>query len=85
MPAPKRTVGAYEAKTHLSQLLDEVAQGASITITKRGVPIAILAPPPTSRRMTFDEIAKGFEEIRKHAKPLGELTIRDLIEEGRRY
>ena len=47
-------VGAYEAKTHLSSLLDRVAQGETITITKHGVPVAELRPvesrvrPPTA-------------------------------------
>ena len=44
-----RQVGAYEAKTHLPRLLDEVAQGESITITKHGVPVARLVPPEQSQ------------------------------------
>ncbi len=40
-----KTVGAYDAKTHLAQLLDEVAAGETITITRRGVPVARLVPP----------------------------------------
>ena len=40
-----RSIGAYEAKTHLPRLLDEVAKGERITITKHGVPVAILVPP----------------------------------------
>ncbi len=85
--AVDRTVGAAEAKARFAELLDEAAHGASITITKHGVPVAVLAPAaePSPRRMTFDEIARGFEELRKHTKPLGpDLTVRDLIEEGRR-
>ena len=39
-----RTIGAYEAKTHLPRLLDEVAGGAIITITKHGQPVAVLVP-----------------------------------------
>ena len=35
-------VGAFEAKTHLSQLLDEVERGALVTITRRGKAIAVL-------------------------------------------
>ncbi len=35
-------VGAFEAKTHLSQLLDEVERGAVVKISRRGIPIAIL-------------------------------------------
>ena len=39
-----REVGAYEAKTHLPRLLDEVEAGQSITITKHGRPVAVLVP-----------------------------------------
>ena len=38
------TVGAYEAKTHLTKLLERVAKGERITITKHGVPVATLQP-----------------------------------------
>ena len=43
------TVGAFEAKTHLSRLLDQVAAGEEVTITKHGKPVARLvkaAPAP---------------------------------------
>ena len=45
-----KTVGSYEAKTHLPRLLDEVAKGETITITKHGVPVAQLVPPPDAAR-----------------------------------
>ena len=38
------TVGAYEAKTHLPRLLDRVARGEEIRITRNGRPIARLVP-----------------------------------------
>jgi len=38
----KSTIGAYEAKAHLPQLLERVAKGERITITKHGVPVATL-------------------------------------------
>ena len=34
------TVGSFEAKTHLSRLLDQVARGEEVTITKHGTPVA---------------------------------------------
>ena len=37
-------VGAFEAKTHLSSLLDKVTQG-DILITRRGLPVGGLCPP----------------------------------------
>ena len=38
------TIGSFEAKTHWSSLLDKVALGQEIVITKRGRPIARLIP-----------------------------------------
>jgi prevent-host-death family protein len=38
------TVGAFEAKTHLAQLLERVERGEEITITRRGRPVARLVP-----------------------------------------
>ena len=38
------TIGAYEAKTHLSELLEKVEAGEEITITKHGAPVAKLVP-----------------------------------------
>jgi prevent-host-death family protein len=75
-------IGAYEAKTHLPRLLDEVAGGRTITITKHGVPVAILVP---ARHRRGDR-RKAIEAIRSARKgvTLGETKIRDLIEAGRR-
>jgi len=39
-----RVIGAFEAKTHLSSLLDLVARGEKITISRHGVPAAMLVP-----------------------------------------
>jgi len=78
-----RRVGSYEAKTHLPRLLDEVAAGATITITKRGVPVAMLIPPISSETGSVREVADGLRAFRKR-HDLGETTIRQLIDEGRR-
>lgn len=79
-----KTVGSYEAKTHLPRLLEEVAKGEEITITKHGVPVAVLVPPPGARRRSVGEVIEEIKEFRK-GKTLGGLKIEDLIEEGRRY
>lgn len=39
-----QTIGAFDAKTHLSALLERVAQGESFTITRHGTPVAVLSP-----------------------------------------
>lgn len=78
------TVGSYEAKTHLPRLLDRVAQGERITITKHGVPVAMLVPvssPSVEERLAAIQELRTFRQGRK----LGEDSIRDMIEEGRRF
>ena len=79
-----KIIGAYEAKTHLPRLLDEVAKGEQITITKRGVPVAMLVPVAEPQRRSTQEVIAEIKEFRK-GKRLGGDSIRDLIEEGRRY
>ncbi|HVN64319.1 MAG TPA: type II toxin-antitoxin system prevent-host-death family antitoxin [Candidatus Binataceae bacterium] len=79
------TVGAFDAKTHLSELLDRVAGGETIAITRHGVPAALLVPARGKRRtLTRKEVAEGFKELRKRVKPAG-ISIREMIEEGRRH
>jgi len=78
-----RSIGAYEAKTHLPRLLDEVEQGERITITKHGRPVAILVPPASVVRLDADVALARIRELRKGIR-LGGLSIRELIDEGRR-
>jgi prevent-host-death family protein len=39
-------VNLYDAKTHLSQLVDRAAKGEDIVIAKNGIPLVRLAPIP---------------------------------------
>ncbi len=80
-----RTVGAFEAKTHLSQLLDQVEQGEIITITRHGQPVAQLVPAKPVRDP--EALAALVEEIKRTRKgrSLGGLKIKDLIHEGHKY
>ena len=81
-----KTVGAFEAKTHLSQLLDEVEKGETITITRRGVPVAVLMPPNGQRKRSVAEVIESINAFRERTNwTLGGMTIREAIEEGRRY
>jgi prevent-host-death family protein len=77
------TVGTFEAKTHLSDLLDRVARGESITITRHGIPVARLVPPhqrdPGAVQAAIDRL---LELRRRHT--LGGLSARRLRDEGRR-
>ncbi len=80
-----KTVGAFEAKTHLSDLLDRVSKGETITITRHGVPAAMLVPiGSTGKKLTHREIVEGMRALRKRIKP-GSMTVREMVEEGRRF
>ena len=77
-----KSVGAYEAKTKLSALLDEVEQGKKITITKNGRAVAVLLPASGD----VADAASVVEALRVFGKRhrLGrKITIRELIDEGR--
>jgi prevent-host-death family protein len=78
-----RRVGAYEAKTHLPRLLDEVADGEAITITKHGVAVAILTPVSTRPTRALHDAIVGLRAFRQ-AHSLQGLSVRELIDEGRR-
>jgi len=77
------SVGAYEAKTHLPQLLERVERGETITITRHGRPIAVLQPAREGGGVTVAQAIAGLRESRK-GRNLGKVTIRELIEDGRR-
>ena len=77
------TVGAYEAKTHLTQLLERVAKGERITITKHGVPVATLQPADSAKKKPVREIIDQMKRFRSRHR-LDGLSIREMIEEGRR-
>jgi prevent-host-death family protein len=76
------SIGAYEAKTHLPRLLDEVAAGKSFVITKRGVPVARLVSVK-QRPADPAEVIAALRAARKGVR-LGDLRLRDMIAEGRR-
>jgi len=77
------TIGAFDAKTHFSQLLERVAAGETITITRHGTPVAKLVPvnAEADRKKRADAVERMKEFGRRHA--LGKIDIKALIEEGR--
>ncbi len=80
-----KSVGSYEAKTHLPRLLAEVELGKSILITKRGKAIAKIVPATEAEGRDVKQVIAEFRAYsQRQARTLGELTIRDMIEEGRR-
>jgi prevent-host-death family protein len=79
------TVGSFDAKTHLPQLLDRVARGEEFTITRHGKPVARLVPlHPAHAQPDVPAAVAAMKQFRK-GRSLEGLNVRDMIEEGRRF
>jgi prevent-host-death family protein len=76
-----RTLGLFEAKQKLSEIVERASEGERIGITRRGKLAAIVIPaqPETNLKDVFDEI----ERTRKRARRPKGFRVKDLIEEGR--
>lgn len=85
-----RTIGAFEAKTHLSQLLRDAEGGIETIITVRGKPVARLVPwrvPHAEEAPSEKErILAAIRRLRamRAQEPAGEDSVADLIRMGRR-
>jgi prevent-host-death family protein len=79
------TIGFYEARTHLSELLDQVARGKQILITRRGKPAALLGPAPLPAERDVKEVIAAMKALRRGNRLGQGLSGRDLINEGRRF
>jgi len=76
-------ISASYARTHLSALLDRVANGERITITRRGIPVAMLVPiQDAAHKLTHEEITEGMRELRQRIKP-DRISVREMVKEGR--
>ena len=76
-------IGAFEAKTHLSSLLDKVTQGEDVLITRRGVPVARLIPAQQAQRAKIESTINELRALRAGMKLRG-LGWKELRDEGRR-
>jgi len=76
-----RTVGLFEAKQKLSELVERARVGEKIGITRHGELTAVLVP--AASETSLKDIFKDIEKIRKHAKLGRVVNVKDLIEEGR--
>jgi len=81
------TMSFYEARTHLSELLSQAAKGKIILITRHGKPAALLGPPPQTGPRDVRQLVKEMLAFRDSEGPRlgGRMTIRELIDEGRRF
>ena len=81
-------VGIFEAKTHLSSLVDEVENGGEVVITRHGKPVAKLvraeerlSPEAVERRRkALDRLSEIGDRMRLN---LTHEEIKRRIEEGR--
>ena len=76
-------IGAYEAKTHLPRLLEQVKEGEEIIITRHGVPVAVLKPYQPEKQVDTRAVIDSLYELREKSR-LDGISIRALIEEGRK-
>lgn len=80
-----QTVGSYEAKTHLPRLLDDVARGDTVVITKHGKPVAKLVPFTESGKKDKRAVVEAMEDYQRTAPPLEGMSVKELVAEGRRW
>ncbi len=79
------TIGAFEAKTHLASLLDRVAKGERITITRHGVPAAMLVPiGQPGQALTHQDVVEAMRQLRKRVKP-AKMSVTEMVNQGRRH
>jgi prevent-host-death family protein len=81
------SIGFYEARTRLSELLDQVARGKKVLITRRGKPAALLVPVPEERGRDVRQVVREMLEFRDRQGPTlgGKATLKELIAEGLRF
>ena len=79
------TVGSFEAKTHLPQLLERVAKGERILITNRDKPMAALVPPETATPQSAEAVEREMLDYRDRVKRNLGGSFRDLALKGHKY
>lgn len=80
-------VGAFEAKTHFSQLLKEAEAGAVIHITRRGIPVAVLQAEKTGQRDNFHRTLDRIRSRRQQIAGRNIISTEDILsyrDEGRK-
>ena len=72
-----QTIGAFDAKTRLSELLERAAKGESFEITKHGRPVGKLVPPDTARDPRL--IAEAVQRLKGFRGTLKGMTRAELL------
>ena len=78
-----RKVGLFEAKQKFSELAERAGRGERIGITKRGKLIAEIGPA-RQEQVDLNEVFARMDEIRKRSKKPKHVSVKELIEEGRK-
>ncbi|HEY5567289.1 MAG TPA: type II toxin-antitoxin system prevent-host-death family antitoxin [Gammaproteobacteria bacterium] len=81
-------VSAFEAKTHFGKLLDRVARGEEIIITRHDKPVARLVPEGAQRVDEVRQAVAGLRELQQRIRrrsrvKLTDAEVRSAIDEGR--
>jgi prevent-host-death family protein len=88
-PGAVREVQASVAKTHFSQLLDEVERGATIVVLRHGRPIARIVPDPEGRRQRQGQAMENIRKLaREREAQFGPVSVEEIISsihEGHKY
>lgn len=84
MKTKSKSIGSFDAKTHLAHILEEVQGGIEYIITKRGKPVAMLVQyKDNNDTVNLDDVILRFGKIRDSIK--GKVNIKEYISEGRKY
>ena len=84
MKAKCKSIGSFDAKTHLARLIEEVQDGVEYVITKRGKPVAKLVRYEESgEAMRLSDVVDAFDALRTSVA--GKADIKGYIREGRKY
>jgi prevent-host-death family protein len=84
MKTKSKLIGSFDAKTHLSSIIENVRKGNDYIITKRGKPVARLIPYKNNEdEIKIEEIISNLDSIRKSIKE--KVNIKESIVEGRKY
>jgi prevent-host-death family protein len=79
------TAKAFEVRARFSDLLNRVARGERITITRYGVAVALLVPVEHKEsKLKHREIVEGMRALRERVKPR-KMSVREMAAEGRRF
>lgn len=84
-PAGTKSIGSYEAKTHLPQLLRQVQAGQTFEISVRGQAVARLVPAvaPAQRRESAASKMREFMQAQRETSAGAGMDLREILEDGR--